>query len=74
MYFKNGSALDVFGEAVDMDWFQYDPFINAPKPFSQTYLHRLTPNLSITVSGDLKLMLTDTEDQSVVIKTLDGLL
>lgn len=74
MYFKNGSALDFFGEAVDMDWFQYDPFIDASKPLNQTYLHRPTPSLSITVSGDLKLMLTVPEEQPVAIKTLDGLL
>lgn len=74
MYFKNGYALDVLGEAVDMDFFQYDPFINASKPLSQTYLHRPTPSLSVTVSGNLKLLLADTKEQPIAIKTLDGLL
>ena len=73
VYFKNGSKLEVLGTTTDIDICN-DHLQDICQPLGRAYPRHLAPSLSVTVSGDLKLILTETEDQSVVIKTLDGLL
>ena len=73
VYFKNGSKLEVLGTTTDIDICN-DQIQDICQPLGIAYPRYLAPSLSVTVSGDLKLILTETEDQSVVIKTLDGLL
>jgi hypothetical protein len=46
----------------------------AATSFGEAYLHRPDPSLSITVSGDINLMLFGVEEQPVNISTLEGLI
>ena len=73
VYFENGSILEVLGIKTDID-IDNDPLQDICQPMGRYYPRRPAPRLIVTVSGDLKLMVTDTNEQSVAINTLDGLL
>ena len=73
IYFDNGSRVEVLGTSVDME--VSDGFSRkAATSFGEVCLHRPDPSLSITVSGDINLMLFGVEEQPVNISTLEGLI
>ena len=73
IYFENGSRVEVLGTSIDME--VSDGFSkNVASSPGQVLMRRPAPNLSVTVSGDITLMLFDTEEQPVNISTLDGLI
>ena len=73
VYFHNGSRLEVLGTAIDMEI--SDGFSkNVASPPGKVLMRRPAPSLSVTVSGDINLMLFGVEEQPVNISTLDGLI
>ena len=74
VYFHNGHKLEVFGTTIDTELsagFPQDTMIGSS---GEVLMRRPSPTLSVTVSGDMNLMLFDAEEQPVSISTLDGLI
>lgn len=73
IYFDNGSRVEVLGTSIDME--VSDGFSkNVASSPGKVLMRRPAPSLSVTVSGDINLMLFGVEEQPVNISTLEGLI